>query len=63
MADTQTATLQCPYCWEQIEVEVDCSIRCQENEEDCSGGSSTIVITTVCSEGKVVNVDGRSEGE
>lgn len=63
MAETRTAVLQCPYCWEQIEVEVDCSIRRQEYVEDCSVCCRPIVITAVCSDGYVVDIDGRSEDD
>ncbi|MGZ4958629.1 MAG: CPXCG motif-containing cysteine-rich protein [Methylomonas sp.] len=30
MQNLQAATIQCPYCWEQIEVLIDFSIRHQE---------------------------------
>lgn len=63
VAETRTAVLQCPYCWEQIEVEVDCSIERQEYVEDCSVCCRPIVITAVCAEDEVVSVDGRSEDE
>lgn len=29
-------TIQCPYCWESIEVLVDCSVEQQSYVEDCS---------------------------
>jgi len=29
------ATLQCPYCWEQITVLIDASVEMQEYTEDC----------------------------
>ena len=32
----QTALLECPYCWEQIEILVDCSIAQQDYVEDCA---------------------------
>lgn len=32
----ETCTVQCPYCWEPIEVLVDCSLDEQEYVEDCS---------------------------
>lgn len=32
----EPCTLQCPYCWEPIEVLVDCSVEAQDYVEDCS---------------------------
>ncbi len=32
----ETQTVQCPYCWETIEIVVDLSIGEQEYIEDCS---------------------------
>lgn len=32
----ETATLQCPFCWEMISVVVDCSLGEQSYVEDCS---------------------------
>lgn len=36
MTGTTTTYVQCPYCWESIELVVDCSVRRQEYTEDCS---------------------------
>ncbi len=35
MALVETASIQCPYCWEVIEVVVDCSVATQHYVEDC----------------------------
>jgi len=35
MNQLETASVQCPYCWEYIEITVDCSIEEQEYIEDC----------------------------
>ena len=61
MTDTQTAILQCPYCWEQIEVVVDCSIPHQEYIEDCSVCCRPITISVVCSGDELIGIEGRSE--
>lgn len=63
MSNLQSAFIQCPYCWEQIEVLVDCSVRRQEYVEDCSVCCRPITITAVASYGDVVSVEGRSEDE
>ncbi|TVP54264.1 MAG: CPXCG motif-containing cysteine-rich protein [Halomonadaceae bacterium] len=31
-----SVTLQCPYCWESIELLIDCSVDQQSYVEDCS---------------------------
>jgi hypothetical protein len=41
----ETALLQCPHCWEQIEILVDRSIEQQEYVEDCSVCCNPILIT------------------
>ena len=61
MQDLQTACIQCPYCWESIEVLVDCYVNRQEYVEDCSVCCRPIVITVVSSPGEVVSIDVRAE--
>jgi hypothetical protein len=63
MSSIQTAPIQCPYCWERIEVLVDCSVEHQEYVEDCSVCCRPIVITIVASEGEVVRVEAKSEDD
>ncbi len=31
----ETINIQCPYCWEYIDIIVDCSVEHQEYVEDC----------------------------
>ena len=59
----QTATIQCPYCWEEIDVLVDCSISCQQYIEDCSVCCRPITISVESSDGEVLSIEGRSEDE
>jgi hypothetical protein len=63
MQSIQTAFIQCPYCGEQIEVVVDCSVEQQEYIEDCSVCCRPITISVVTSQGEVVSIAGRSEDE
>ncbi len=35
MNGLEAAHIQCPYCWESIEITVDCSVVSQEYIEDC----------------------------
>ena len=63
MQQLQSINLQCPYCWEQIEILVDCSVEQQEYIEDCSVCCRPIIITVVASEGEIDSVTARSEDE
>ncbi|MFM7121626.1 MAG: CPXCG motif-containing cysteine-rich protein, partial [Gammaproteobacteria bacterium] len=45
MYQLEPAAVQCPYCWETIELLVDCSIDDQEYVEDCSVCCRPIVVT------------------
>ncbi|HKI84377.1 MAG TPA: CPXCG motif-containing cysteine-rich protein [Candidatus Krumholzibacteria bacterium] len=63
MSQLQTVLIQCPYCWEQIELLVDCSVEHQEYLEDCSVCCRPIVITVDASEGEVLRIEGKSEDE
>lgn len=61
MDSLQSATLQCPYCWEQIEIVVDCSDMDQEYVEDCSVCCSPVIISVTVSDEDTVRVTGRME--
>jgi len=63
MDDSQTADLTCPYCGEEIEVAVDCSVRRQVYVEDCQVCCRPIVITLMSSDGEVESIEGRTEDE
>ncbi|MGB3133326.1 MAG: CPXCG motif-containing cysteine-rich protein [Candidatus Macondimonas sp.] len=63
MQNLETAFVQCPYCWEQIEVVVDCSVVNQEYVEDCSVCCRPIVMTVTTFQGEVVGIEARSEDE
>lgn len=60
---TELASLQCPYCWETIEVVVDCSVAEQEYTEDCSVCCRPIVITVYADGGELQTVEARSEDD
>ena len=63
MQSLQTENVQCPYCWEQIEVVVDCSIDDQVYIEDCSVCCKPIVFSVLVSDGEIISIDGRSEDD
>jgi len=59
----QTENIQCPYCWEQIEVAVDCSIDEQEYIEDCSVCCRPIIVSVIIAEGEVISITGQTEDD
>lgn len=61
MEIVQTAMLQCPYCWEHIEIVVDCTITEQEYVEDCSVCCSPIVVSVVAPGDGDVQIEARAE--
>jgi hypothetical protein len=59
----QSTAIQCPYCGEQIEIVVDCSIRSQEYIEDCSVCCRPIAISVEAADGELESIEVRSEDE
>lgn len=63
MYGLQTAEVQCPSCWELVELVIDCSVDDQTYTEDCSVCCRPMVITVVAREGELVTVDVVSEDD
>ena len=63
MDNLETASVQCPYCGEQIDVVVDCSVSRQQYVEDCSVCCRPIIISVVTSPGEVETIEARTEDE
>jgi hypothetical protein len=61
--DGRLIMLQCPYCWEQIEVIVDWSVTHQEYTEDCSVCCNPIMLEIESSDDEVVKVEARMEND
>lgn len=55
--------IQCPYCGEEIEVMVDCSVPHQEYIEDCSVCCRPIVIRVAASPEGVDSIEARGEDD
>jgi len=49
MNGLEATTIQCPYCWELIEITVDCSVSSQEYVEDCEVCCRPIVLNVILS--------------
>ena len=60
---SETATVQCPYCWQEWDMTVDCSLARQEYVEDCPVCCRPVVLTITVVNGAVSGVDARGEGD
>lgn len=63
MSALDSVLVQCPYCWETLEISVDPSVSDQEYEEDCQVCCQPIVIHVVLDENLTPSVDVRAENE
>lgn len=61
MEALQAVLLQCPHCWETVELVVDCSVPEQQLVEDCSVCCSPILITLTLGEDDELYFDARME--
>ncbi|HMP91164.1 MAG TPA: CPXCG motif-containing cysteine-rich protein [Kiritimatiellia bacterium] len=59
----QNANVQCPYCWEQIEITVDVSQNQQEYVEDCTVCCRPMLIRVTAESGELVDVHVQMENE
>ncbi len=55
--------ITCPYCWQSIEVLIDCSVNEQEYTEDCQVCCRPIIFTVSVNEQQQPDVQVRSEEE
>ena len=56
-----TATVQCPFCGEQIEIAIDLSVRRQQYIEDCQVCCAPIMLSVTVADDLTVTVDARSD--
>lgn len=63
MQHLESIATECPYCGEQIELLVDCSVASQEYIEDCSVCCSPIVVAVDASAGDFPRIDVRTEND
>jgi len=59
----ESAFIDCPYCGEELELLIDCSVPRQEYVEDCAVCCKPIVVTVTSSEGCVESITGRCEND
>ncbi len=53
---------QCPYCWQSIQVLIDCSVEAQEYIEDCQVCCRPIVFDVLVDDGGSPTVNLSSDG-
>jgi len=56
-------TIQCPYCWEQIELSIDSSFEEQQYVEDCQVCCNPIIITVNAVPGSPPQIEARQEND
>lgn len=61
MEALQTVMLQCPNCWEQVEIVVDCLDAEQEIVEDCSVCCSPMIIAIHAGDDEELHGEARME--
>ena len=55
--------VQCPYCWEMLEISIDPSVAEQEYVEDCQVCCHPILLSVSIDEDQVPRVEARAENE
>jgi len=63
MSLLETVSVQCPHCWESIELVVDCSVAQQTLTEDCFVCCRPIVFDIVLDHEGFPSVEARSEDD
>ena len=63
MSSTNTTLIHCPYCGEQNELVIDCSVPYQEYIEDCEVCCRPIVLAVSVDDDENIFVDARDENE
>ncbi|EMP57251.1 hypothetical protein MSNKSG1_01473 [Marinobacter santoriniensis NKSG1] len=59
----ESVLVQCPYCWETLDVSVDPSVADQEYVEDCQVCCQPILIHVTFDETLTPHVEARAENE
>ncbi len=57
----EPVSIQCPHCWEMIDIAVDASVSSQTYVEDCQVCCRPMVIRITVEDGEVVDVEAVSE--
>lgn len=63
MPAVESASIQCPYCWETLELAIDPSVADQEYVEDCHVCCQPILVHAVFDEEHQLSVSAIAENE
>ena len=63
MSALDSVLVQCPYCWETLDLSVDPSVEDQEYVEDCQVCCQPILVPVVLDENLTPSVTVRAENE
>ena len=63
MSLTELVKIQCPYCWEEIDIIIDCSAGDQQYIEDCSVCCQPIKLSINYDEETLPNVEAQREND
>lgn len=63
MSALDSVLIQCPYCWETLDISVDPSVPEQEYVEDCQVCCQPIVLTVFFDENLTPHVEATAENE
>ncbi|WP_420390739.1 CPXCG motif-containing cysteine-rich protein [Marinobacter sp.] len=63
MSALDSVLVQCPYCWETLDISVDPSVEDQEYVEDCQVCCQPILVHVVLDENLTPSVTVRAENE
>lgn len=61
MSALDSVLIQCPYCWEMLEICVDPSVREQEYVEDCQVCCQPILLKVIVDDDLTPTVEARAE--
>ncbi|MDX1459022.1 MAG: CPXCG motif-containing cysteine-rich protein [Marinobacter sp.] len=61
MSALETTEIQCPYCWEMLDISIDPSVRNQTYVEDCQVCCQPILISVAYDENGSLNVSADQE--
>ncbi|MBU2875808.1 CPXCG motif-containing cysteine-rich protein [Marinobacter salexigens] len=63
MSALDSVIVQCPYCWEALDISVDPSVAEQEYVEDCQVCCQPILLRVIFDDNLVPYVEARAENE
>lgn len=57
----QSHTITCPYCWQPLDILVDCSVNTQQYVEDCHVCCRPILVSMFLDEDQIAHLDAQPE--